>query len=367
MSLRKVLSQNRILRAALKWQPVDELRLLSAEREMFLNEARQRFANERPSHGTLQDYKHALRRHRVTYSEYMYSYEFWRLNEKQRDQFISTSEVQCIYRKAGSAEVRRIFHNKSLFLKAFEPFIKRKWAEADKLSFEDFLQMVMHTDCIAKPMDGTRGAGIEKIHYQGDDVLLDAYKRYSEGKYLIEECIQACVETAEFHPQSLNTIRVVTISSNGRCEIFGALFRMGAHGSFIDNTHGGGIYAPVDVETGMVITDGIDAQNRHYTEHPDTGKVIKGFVIPHWTDILDTCRKASQQIPDIRFAGWDLCVLPGGEIEIIEGNHAPDFDGGMQAPLKTGVKYRFQRVVKDVLGFDPLPLISISYQQKKRR
>ena len=366
MSLLKTLSHSHILRAALNWQPADEFRLLLAERELFLNEAKHRFAAEQPEHGSLRDYRRALRRHRVTYSEYMYSYEFWRLNETERDQFISTSEVQCIYRKAGDAEVRRIFHNKPLFLSTFQPFVQRKWVEVARISFEEFREMVLQSDCVAKPTEGTRGAGIEKVHYQDDDALKSLYKRYAEDGYLLEECVQACTETAAFHPQSLNTIRVVTISNQDRCEIFGALFRMGAHGSFIDNTHGGGIYAPINVETGEVMTDGIDAQNRHYAVHPDTGVSIKGFVIPHWADILATCRRASQQIPNIRVAGWDLCVLPDGTIEIIEGNHAPDFDGGMQAPLKTGVKYRFRQVVKEVLGFDPLPLISIFGQTKKR-
>ena len=366
MSLRETLSHSRILRAALNWQPADEYRLRTVERDMFLNEAKQRFAANESPHGSLRDYRRALRRHRVTFSEYMYSYEYWRLDESQRDQFISTSEVQCVYRKAGDAEVRRIFHNKPLFLSTFQPFVKRKWAEVAKMSYEDFRTMVMQSDCVAKPTEGTRGAGIEKVHYQDDTELKSLYNRYVKEGYLLEECIQACTATAAFHPQSLNTIRVVTISNKDRCEIFGALFRMGSHGSFIDNTHGGGIYAPINVETGEVMTDGLDARNRHYPTHPDTGIPIKGFVIPHWEEILATCRRASQHIPNIRFAGWDLCVLPDGTVEIIEGNHAPDFDGGMQAPLKTGVKYRFQRVVKEVLGFDPLPLISIFAQTKKR-
>ena len=48
-----------------------------------------------------------------------------------------------------------------------------------------------------------------------------------------------------------------------------------------------------------------------------------------------------------------------GQVEIIEGNHAPDFDGGMQAPLKIGVKKKLQRTIMEVMGVDPLPLISV--------
>ncbi len=366
MSLRKRLSHSNSLRKLLEWQPADEYRLYLAERDLFFAEARKKFATEKPQHGTYRDYKRAFHRHRVTYSEYMYSYEFWKLDEPARDQFLSTSEVQCIYRKAGSPEVRRIFKDKALFLSTFRPFVSRKWAVVSELSPEAFATLLQQKPCILKPLEGTRGQGIEFACYQDDTETKKLYERCAKNPCIIEEQIQSCAEIADFHPQSLNTIRVVTISGNGQCEIFGALLRMGAHGSFIDNTHAGGIYAPIDIATGTVITDGIDAHNNHYTVHPDSGKCIKGFVVPHWQEILDTCRRASQHIPDIRFAGWDLCVLPDGKVEIIEGNHAPDFDGGMQAPLKTGVKYRFQETVERVLGFDPLPLLSIFAKTKKQ-
>ena len=135
MSLPDILSKSRVLRAALTWQPADEYRLYLAERDLFFAEAKARFAEEKPLQGSFKDYKRAFRRHRVTYSEYMYSYEFWRLDEAQRDQFISTSQMQCIYRKAGDADVRRIFRDKTLFLHAFQPFIHRKWAEVAKMRF----------------------------------------------------------------------------------------------------------------------------------------------------------------------------------------------------------------------------------------
>ena len=60
------------------------------ERRHFLREARTRFSQENPGKGSFRDYKSALRKHRVTYSEYMYSYEYWHLGEDERNRFIST-------------------------------------------------------------------------------------------------------------------------------------------------------------------------------------------------------------------------------------------------------------------------------------
>lgn len=342
-----------------------EYRVRRDEKKRFFKEAKTRFALEKPLHGSLKDYKKAFWKSRVTYSEYMYSYEYWHLNEQERDEFISTSEMQVIYRKLGENEVREVFHDKVRFLKTFSPYVHRWWAMAKSLSLEVFKAKALEFDIIAKPIDGTRGEGIFKI--VGKEVVdwQQLYDRLIKNDYLLEQCIVACDELAVFHPASLNTIRVVTISNGDRCEVFGALFRMGVHGSVIDNTHAGGVYAPINVETGTIGIEAIDSQNHHYSFHPDTGKPIKGFKIPQWDEIVETCKAASRIIPNIHFAGWDLCVTKDGQIEIIEGNHAPDFDGGMQAPLKIGVKKKLQQTIINVMGVDPLQYLSVwkNYKQ----
>ena len=331
-----------------------ELYINFDEKKRFYAEAKERFGKEAPSHGSLRDYKRAFRRHRVTYSEYMYSYEYWHLNEEERDKFISTSEMQCIYRKFGSRKVRNLFHDKVAFLKEYKEFAQREWAWAKDLSLDGFKEMVLRHDCIAKPIDGTRGEGIFKIVSTDVKDWGALYSKCVEGNVLLEECVHACDEIASFHPQSLNTIRVVTFSNKEKCIFFGALLRTGAHGSFIDNTHSGGVYAPIDVETGVINHDGIDSKGNTYVAHPDTGVVFIGFQIPRWDEIIETCKKASSRIPDVFFAGWDVCILDDGRIELIEGNHTPDFDGGMQAPFKKGVKERVRSAFEELYRVDPI-------------
>lgn len=336
-----------------------EVNIFFKERKRFFAEAKECFKKDSPNHGSYSDYKKAFRKHRVTYSEYMNSYEYWRLDENERDEFISTSEMQVIYRKLGDNEVREVFRDKVRFLTAFAPFVHRWWAMAKDTSLEVFKRKASEFDIIAKPVDGTHGEGIFKIVGSNVADWEHLYEKVVKDNCLLEQYIKECDELAAFHPASLNTIRVVTISNGDRCEVFGALFRMGAHGSVIDNTHAGGIYAPINVETGFIEIPAIDAHNYHYELHPDSGKQIKGFCIPQWSQIISTCKAASHVVPNIHFAGWDICVNKDGVVEIIEGNHAPDFDGGMQAPLKIGVKKKLQQTVMDVMTVNPLPLISV--------
>lgn len=338
---------------------LQENRIWHRERKRFLLEAQKEFSAKKLP-GSLKDYVAALDRHRVTFSEYMYKFEYWKLNEEERDEFISCSQMQCIYRKMVTPNVRNIFFNKVLFLQAFSNYIHRKWLRVKDSSFEEFEQMIESNEsCIAKPIKGTRGDGIFKIEKNSLCDKKTLYIRCVDDDILLEECIHAHHEIEAFHPKSLNTIRVVTISNNERSVVFGALLRMGAGDSFVDNTHSGGVFASIDIKTGIIDTDGIDSEGNHYVSHPDTNIKIKGFQIPYWEEVLKACDAATRVVPNTIFSGWDVCVLEDGTIEFIEGNHAPDFDGGMQAPHKIGVKKKIQTVVQELYDTDPLKLISI--------
>lgn len=348
---------SKLYKAYWRMQWIQESKIFLQEKQKFLQEAKSYYSSGGDK-GTLKDYRKAFNKHRVTINEYVYGYEYWKLSEIERDEFVSKSEMHCIYRKMIRGSVRNTFHKKESFLQKFSVFVHRDWSLVRDLSFEQFEAFLKKHDSILKPLDGTCGEGIFKLVYSTDKDLRSIYEKCFADNYLMEECVQSCTEIAEFHPHSLNTIRVVTVSKGEKCVVFGALLRMGAHGNVVDNTHAGGVFAPINVETGRIDVPAIDGKNNKYTEHPDSGKTIVGFEIPYWQDIVETCKKATQTIPGIVFAGWDLCVLPDGSIEIIEGNHAPDFDGGLQAPLKVGVKKKIFGIIRDLYGITPRNLIS---------
>lgn len=348
---------NRLLRHNSFYQ---ELKIWREEKKRFLKDAETILREDAISEQTLIEYKKALRKHRVTFNEYMYSFEFWKLNESQRDEFVSCSEMQCIYRKIITSDIRASFFNKESFLNKFSKFVYRDWLSVKNASYDSFSSMLYQYDCVAKPLNGTRGKGIFLIEKKrsGEDVS-EIFHKCQRQNILLEQRIRCHPAIEAFHPGSLNTIRVVTISNSENCCIFGAVLRMGVKGSFIDNTHSGGIFASIDINLGIVDSDGIDSKGNHYVKHPDSGIMIKGFHIPHWDNVISVCKEASHIIPGTVFAGWDLCILEDGRIELIEGNHAPDFDGGMQAPHKIGVKKRMRTEVLKLTGIDPIKLIPV--------
>ena len=102
--------------------------------------------------------------------------------------------------------------------------------------------------------------------------------------------------------------------------------RFGRAGKVTDNFHQGGYGVIIDVETGTILTDGLNRSHVLSPVHPDSGTVFKGFVYPQWDEVISTVRKAALVNPRIGHVGWDITINDRNQVELIEGNHAPGFD-----------------------------------------
>ena len=85
-----------------------------------------------------------------------------------------------------------------------------------------------------------------------------------------------------------------------------AVIRLGRSGQIVDNFHNYGIVALIDSETGVIKTTGVDRDFKRYVVHPDSGKVIPGFKIPSWNNIVSAIKKSSSLCTDstLRWMGY---------------------------------------------------------------
>lgn len=299
--------------------------------------------------GSLDDYKKALEKHWVSYSEYAYQYEFYNKTEVERNEFVSRMKMGYYYRMYTPGPAKFVFRTKPKFLTIFNKYIHREWLYVPEVSFEEFERLITSYDCIVKPCDESLGKGIFKI-YKDSDHKNDRqlYNNCVVNKMLVEECIESCDELKALHPESLNTIRVVTVSNNKNAEVFGSFLRMGMGDSIVDNAHAGGVFAQINIKDGTIESDGIDTNGNRYVCHPDSGIKLKGFQIPYWNEIVETCCEAAK-LTQNTINGWDVAINSKGVIEFVEGNHRPDFDV-MQSPLQIGVKKKIFALIKEYSG-----------------
>lgn len=214
-----------------------------------------------------------------------------------------------------------LFDDKAKFNEVFDDEIERVWFKNDGLTYEDFLKNIKGLKYILiKPLGASRGIGVQKFPCNvSEDENKKLYDLICElDTSIIEECIVQHEEMSEFCRTAVNTIRITTLNYQNECKFLYAVLRMGRDG-VVDNFHAGGVVAGVDCETGVVCTNAVDWDRNVYEVSPSTGKRIKGFQVPHWDKVLETCRKVTGKVEGVNLIGWDFAIKEDG-VEIIEGN-----------------------------------------------
>lgn len=250
-----------------------------------------------------------------------FMFEFYKKNNEQRDSYLTTGMSYEFYTALNDKKYIHNFRNKAEFNEIFGEFIKRDFLFLDTCILNDFIEWVNDKEYImAKPNDGVAGRGIEKICVKDYNTPNDLYNYLIKKKLnLVEECIQQHPKMNMLNPSSVNTIRIITVSSSRDIDIIYAFIRIGVD-SYVDNFSAGGIAAPIDIETGIVNGHGISKNYSIYHDrHPETNIEIRGFKIPFWRDTLNLIMKASKVIPQVKTVGWDVAITEKGP-ELIEGN-----------------------------------------------
>ena len=214
-----------------------------------------------------------------------------------------------------------IFDDKAKFNETFSDLINRKWFVNRNISYEEFLEKIKDLDnVLVKPLAATQGIGIKKFKCnESDKKNKELYETLINMDIsIVEEYIIQHKDVMKFCPTSVNTLRITTLNYNGECKFLYSVFRMG-RGEVVDNFHAGGIAATVDIKTGKVCTDAADLEANVYPKNPYSNIKIKGFKIPNWDKIIETCQKASGKVEGVNLIGWDFAITENG-VDLIEGN-----------------------------------------------
>lgn len=94
-----------------------------------------------------------------------------------------------------------------------------------------------------------------------------------------------------------------TVLSDGEANAVYACIRMGNSDRPADNINAGGMYSPIDMETGKIAGLACDKQFRVYEAHPRTGTVLMGYQIPMWDEVIACAARRRTWCP--RWATWD--------------------------------------------------------------
>ena len=287
-------------------------------------------------------------------SHYDYKiFGFEELNGKQRATFVTRSKAYDLDHLLNDPNAKHYVNNKINFLKGYKDFVKRKWLDLREASYEDFADLLGDAEAVMlKPVDEAGGKGVEKLKRKDFESVEKMYEyAKNSGKPLAEELVEEHHELKRIYPKSLNTIRMVTVLTEGETHIMYAIIRIGSGGMEIDNISSGGMYCPIDVETGVITGPGCDYNIKTYECHPDTGVKLEGIQIPKWDEVKQLVIDASKVHPELGLLGWDVAISED-KIQLIEANDYPGNEPmqmkGHIKGTKQGILPLYQKYVKGI-------------------
>lgn len=172
---------------------------------------------------------------------------------------------------------------------------------------------------VVKRSVGTGGGkGVEIGLFSEIESTINEY--YHQGyDFIVQPKINQHSELMKFNPTSLNTIRVLTLSYDGRVHTISTVFRMG-NGGKVDNSAAGGISIGVD-ESGFLRNKAIDHNFRQYSSHPFSKiEFCDKHQLPFFNEIKAVIREKHKKIKSHGLVSWDVSVDDIGNISIIEFN-----------------------------------------------
>lgn len=257
------------------------------------------------------------------YSDYL-NYELYNKTFKEIDEYVTIKHQDKFYEIVSPAKYKTFFTIKPNFLNNFKDYINRSFFAGGTIEeLKAFLDK--NEEFMVKPYDGLGGKGVYKEYRKNINDVNDFYNYLNENHLFIEEYVKQNKEVNRLCKESVNTIRIMTFSYNGKSEIVYAAMRIGNGINNVDNFHQGGMGCKIDLEKGILIGDAIDKDLNHYEVHPKSKVKFDGFVLPNWEKAKKLVLDASLVNNNIHMVGWDVALTDEGAT-LIEGNRRPGFD-----------------------------------------
>lgn len=295
-------------------------------------------------------------RYGAGYHDYV-MFGFYDMDGAHRDTYVTRLRNKKMIARINNPDTADLFDRKVLFYPRFQKYLGREFLLVENMTMEQFQKFMEHRqEIFAKPDVGESGKGIEKLKREEFHSLEDMFS-YIKGRGFgtIEEALVQHEALQKLYPLSVNTLRIVTLlkkDDRGQWEshCVYAVQKMGNSGKVVDNLENGGLFCPVDRETGKLTGVGHMSSLETKEVHPYTGIPLIGYTIPYVKEAIALCKKAALEEPAMRFVGWDVCIKPDGPA-IVEGNDYPGYDFWQQpehTPDRIGLWKYYKEMIPEI-------------------
>lgn len=263
------------------------------------------------------------------------------------------------------AEYRKVFEDKNLlFLFAERGGVRTprpiltstagvyRNSELEELSKYEAIDFVRNAGlCFAKPTVGTSSgqgcgsfdfrSGLDLVTGISVESLFDKLGR----DFSVQEIIKCHPTITNLHPESVNTLRVMTYRWREEIRTLPIAMRIGCGGSVVDNAHAGGMFIGV-TDDGTLASSALTEFNVRFERHPDSGILFDGYHIAGIPKVIEAAKRMHSMMTQMGMISWDFTVDEDGEPLVIEANIN---GGGIWCPQLANARPVFGDATSDIL------------------
>ncbi len=198
------------------------------------------------------------------------------------------------------------------------------WIEMQAVSEDSAIDFLVSNvgEFIIKPScDSSGGKNVRKINMLSIQDKKQYLRKlfYEYGcNFIVQEVIRQHKDTAQFNPESLNTIRVCSLFLNDKLSILTCRLRCGQNGAILDNVHSGGIFIPIKSD-GYLFDYGLDLHYKRY-ERSSNGVVFSHTCLENYSKIEQFVANYHSYFPTCHLIAWDLAITDEGKVLMVEVN-----------------------------------------------
>ena len=205
-----------------------------------------------------------------------------------------------------TAQIAGIFYNENYEI------IPRKQAERLCVAQGSF---------VVKPTVDSGCGRLIRFYADADEEEIAAAFDLFGDNFIVQEIVEQHEVLRALHPDSLNTLRIVSFLYNNEVRILSAILRMGGKGARVDNIGAGGCACAVHADG----TLGRYAINRRSERVETTADGVRfdSVTVPGFAEATAMVKRMHAKLAHFKLIGWDIAIDREGLPVMIEFNTAP--------------------------------------------
>lgn len=175
---------------------------------------------------------------------------------------------------------------------------------------------------IIKPSIDSGGGKSIQVYKAGEETKFENVINIinSFDNCIIQEFARQHEELAMLHPDSLNTIRIMTFFHMGRSKALSTIIRVGVAGGRIDNASAGGIFVGVN-QNGWLKNIAYNDYGERFMVHPTTNVHFEDHHVPNYDKLIQLAEQLHNRfIVFSKLISWDFAIDVSGSPILIEMN-----------------------------------------------